>query len=73
MHYIDKGLITEGEDLDYELEQIPLSKAAGFLARRFCFLSHQKQNPPHPSHPPLEDEVDKSMELQSFPLEKLKF
>ena len=73
MHYIDKGLITEGEDLDYELEQIPLSKAAGSLARRFCFLSHQKQNPPHPPHPPLEDEVDKSMELQSFPLEKLKF
>ena len=66
VHYIDKGLITESEDLEYELEQIPLGNAAGSLARRFCFLSHQKQNPPL-----IEDEGDETLESQSFPLEKL--
>ena len=40
VHFIDKGLINNMEDLRYELERIKLSNKAGSLACRFSFLAH---------------------------------
>jgi len=42
VHYIDTGLMTNMEDLIYELGQIRLTNETGSLARRFSFLTYKQ-------------------------------
>ncbi|MBY0542719.1 MAG: DUF5617 domain-containing protein [Sphingobacteriaceae bacterium] len=45
VYYIDNDLISNVDDLNFELEQIKLSSQTGSLARRFSFLTSQQSKP----------------------------
>nr|HAT8713573.1 hypothetical protein [Legionella jordanis] len=57
---IDKGFITNTDELFAELEQIPLSNEAGSLARRLSFLLKTALTP----KPMIEESDTEDMEMK---------
>ncbi|MBA2652290.1 MAG: DUF5617 domain-containing protein [Tatlockia sp.] len=64
VYLIDKKLITNPEDLCYELEQIPLKNEEGSLARRICFLQGELKKENYKARSRADE--DNEIELQSL-------